>query len=547
MFGGARVIIRRRDLLRTTAVGGVSLALGSVLGATVAGRERNAVLLAPTRITDARLDRARLVARDILGVDESGANLRTRYGHLLYGGGPEPTAQPLDIAVVGAGVAGLASAWVLAQAGHRVVVLEGSDRIGGRIRTLRDEFARTGGHAEAGAMRIPTTHALTIGMLRRLELPTRPFLLGHPERMVQAGGRLSTRAEYDRDPATIAAVFGLDAVPGRALLDDALTAARIDAGSDVEDWARFLARYDELSLRDWLTARGLTDNQIDYVGSTEGLTARMGLSLTHNMMTATYLKPGTELVELVDGTDRLTSELGFAAVAAGVDLRTGAEVTAIDGGDARVRVTHGPDAAVLEADRVVVTAPFSLLRHLTFRPHLSYGKQRAIAELHHDAATKTFLEFSTRWWEGHGGVDVTDTAPRVTVYPSHPVGDGGVVIASYTWSDDARAWDALTPRHRAAECLDHLVERYGDQVRAAWTGGYASHSWAQDRWAGGEAAVYLPGQAVEIGPDTRTPEMDGRVVFAGDGTSTRGRAWIEGALESAARACADLGVTVRQT
>ncbi|NNH69017.1 NAD(P)-binding protein [Nocardia uniformis] len=539
------VTVRRRELFRMAAVGTLGAAVGGVTVAAIEA-DRNTMLFAHTRIPQERRNRARLVAQDIVGVDATGADVRAHYASLLVGNGPQPATTPLDIAVVGAGVSGLASAWMLAQAGHRVRVLEGSDRFGGRIRTLREPFARTGGHAEAGAMRIPTSHTLTTGVLRRLRVPTRPFLLSHPNRVVQACGKRLTRSEYDNDPAQIADVFGLDPVHGRALLDRALHSADITSDSGVDEWAEFLARHDELSLRDWLLDRRLTDQHIDYLGSTEGLTARMGLSLTHNMMTAAYLGPGTELVEIIDGTDRLTSELGFNALAAGAELQTNAEVTRIDGRDGRVRLTYGPDAAQLEADRVVVTVPFSLLRHMTFTPSLSYGKQRAIAELHHDAATKTFLEFGTRWWDGHGGVDVTDAAPRVSVYPSHPVGDGGVVIASYTWSDDARAWDALPPEHRAAECLDHLTERYGDQVRQAWTGGFASHSWAQDRWAAGEAAVYMPGQAVEIGPDTRTTEMDGRIAFAGDGTSTRGRAWIEGALESAARACTDLGVTARQ-
>lgn len=536
------VSVRRRDLLRMATVGTLGAAIGGV-GVAVIEADRTSIVYSHTRISEARRERARSVARDIVGVDESGADVRARYANLLAGPGPQRTTAPLDIAVVGAGVSGLASAWVLAQAGHRVRVLEGSDRIGGRIRTLRDQFSRTGSHAEAGAMRVPKTHTMTTGVLARLGVPTRPFLLSHPARTVTVCGKSLTRAEYDRDPALIAGEFGVDPIPGRALLDDALRDTEISRDSGVDDWADFLARYDELSLRDWLLSRELSDRHIDYLGTVEGLTARMGLSLTHNLMTAAYLGPGTELVEIADGTERLVSELGFTALAAGAELQTNAEVSHIDGRESRIRITHGPNAAVTEADRVVVTAPFGLLRHMTFRPQLSYGKQRAIAELHHDAATKTFLEFERRWWDGHGGVDVTDATPRITVFPSHPDGDGGVVIASYTWSDDARAWDALTPEQRAAECLDHLTERYGDQVRQAWTGGFASHSWAQDRWAAGEAAVYLPGQAVEIGPDTRTAEMDGRVVFAGDGTSTRGRAWIEGALESAARACTELGVS----
>lgn len=45
------------------------------------------------------------------------------------------TAPPPRTVVVGAGIAGLAAAWFLAEAGHDVTVFEGSPRVGGKLRT----------------------------------------------------------------------------------------------------------------------------------------------------------------------------------------------------------------------------------------------------------------------------------------------------------------------------------------------------------------------------------------------------------------------------
>jgi monoamine oxidase len=54
-----------------------------------------------------------------------------------------------SVIVVGAGLAGLSAAVQLKKDGARVTVVEGRDRVGGRVLTIRDVFAK-GQHAEAG-------------------------------------------------------------------------------------------------------------------------------------------------------------------------------------------------------------------------------------------------------------------------------------------------------------------------------------------------------------------------------------------------------------
>src|SRR5436190_1316235 len=53
-------------------------------------------------------------------------------------GTPQPPVVPARVVVVGAGVAGLAAARELSNAGLRVAVLEARSRVGGRIRTLHE-------------------------------------------------------------------------------------------------------------------------------------------------------------------------------------------------------------------------------------------------------------------------------------------------------------------------------------------------------------------------------------------------------------------------
>src|SRR6476660_3861328 len=93
--------------------------------------------------------------------------------------GLPPAVRPARVAVVGAGMAGLVAAHELLRAGHEPIVLEAQTRAGGRVQTLREPFA-PGLFAEAGAMRIPRCHRLTMAYIDRFGLPTAPFTMGNP-------------------------------------------------------------------------------------------------------------------------------------------------------------------------------------------------------------------------------------------------------------------------------------------------------------------------------------------------------------------------------
>src|SRR3954462_3140680 len=89
-------------------------------------------------------------------------------------GGLRKNGPPKRIVILGAGLAGLAAAEELTNAGHTVTVLEARNRPGGRVYTLREPFT-DGVYAEAGAGRIPSTHALTLQYVKRFNLQLDPF------------------------------------------------------------------------------------------------------------------------------------------------------------------------------------------------------------------------------------------------------------------------------------------------------------------------------------------------------------------------------------
>ncbi|EKX60947.1 flavin monoamine oxidase family protein [Streptomyces ipomoeae] len=134
-----------------------------------------------------------------------------------------------------------------------------------------------------------------------------------------------------------------------------------------------------------------------------------------------------------------------------------------------------------------------------------------------------------------GGGSVTDNPNRFLYYPSHRVegGSGGVVLASYCWSDDAARWDSMPDAERYVYALRNLQAVHGRRIEVFFTGRGATQSWARDPYAFGEAAIYTAHQMTSFHLDVSRPE--GPVHFAGEHTSLK-HAWIEGALESAVRA-----------
>jgi monoamine oxidase len=77
---------------------------------------------------------------------------------LLKEGLPGSGAGPRRVVIVGAGMAGLTAGSLLKKAGHEVIILEGQNRLGGRILTYRGFAGNM--YGEFGAMRFPLQHPM---------------------------------------------------------------------------------------------------------------------------------------------------------------------------------------------------------------------------------------------------------------------------------------------------------------------------------------------------------------------------------------------------
>lgn len=446
------------------------------------------------------------------------------------------TSAPKKVVIVGAGMAGLTAAYELKRAGHQPVVIEAQQRLGGRVHTLREPFSE-GLYAEVGAMRIPRAHKMTLAYIEKFGLKTNDFTMDNPQAYYCIGGRKVRAAEAAQDPG----LLGFDLAEHelgqtadrlwRKAIEPLMTLIA-EQGDDA--WPEIVERYDDYSTREFLEANHWSVGAIEMYGLLANQEALMNSSFLELFReeAGNYY---TNMLEIQGGTDRLP--YAFLPELRN-EIRFGARMIAIDQSPTDVSIHYQTRAGRSEqkGDYAIITAPFPVLRHIEALKPFSRAKMRAIRELHYDASAKILFQCRRRFWEQDdgifGGGTITDLPVRNVYYPDHGRETGrGVMLASYTWSEDAQRWGSLTPEDRLVQALEDVAVIHPQVIREFEVG--TSHMWHDDEFAGGAFALFDPGQQTLLYNEIIRPE--GRIYFAGEHASLY-HAWIQGAIESGLRA-----------
>ena len=425
-----------------------------------------------------------------------------------------------DVLIIGAGVAGLACAEVLSDAGLSVLIVEARDRVGGRILTQYDK--KDGFPIELGAEFVHGEHPELIKRIERAGLRLRrineePWCLENDG--LQKCGEFWSQTEKVLDKLRMSrndqsfAQF-LRSAAGKSFSAD----ARDSAVRYVEGFNA--ARASEISVNS--IVRGLrTEEKID----------------------------GDKQFRIVGGYAALVADMYQRLLAAGVRIETGAIVERVRWRKSQVELQTSRGA--LSARQSVITLPLGVMQSgaVKFFPSLR-RKQAAAKWLRMGEVIRVGLRFRGRFWEGIRPQAGGPTLRRMgflfskhevfptwwTQMPSH---EPLLVAWSPSWhTQKLRGLSRAALANSSLTALSSILKISKRELRGLLVEAHV-HDWQADPFSLGAYSYVKPGG--EPGQRELAAAVQSTLFFAGEALVTDGtNGTVHGALESGVRAAREL-------
>jgi monoamine oxidase len=440
-----------------------------------------------------------------------------------------------DVAVVGAGFAGIVAARELIKGGLSAVVVEARDRVGGRV---VNEPIGDGKVVELGGQWVGPGQDRLYALARELGVDTfKTHSAG--ESLIEFRGDLKRyRGTIPRINAAVLADVG----QAQAKLN------RLAKRVDVEaPWRTPDARkLDSQTFWSWMRRNVYTPG------------GRMLLEL------------GTEAVWAAEPADLSLLHVLFYIASAGsyellVDTEGGAQQERFVGGsqlvaeraaeslgDALVldspvrRIVHGrgtitviADGATVWAKNVVVAIPPPLAGRIAYEPALPGHRDQLTQRMPQGAVVKCMAIYDEPFWRADGlsGQATSDVGPAKVIFDNSPPDGSPGVLLGFLEGERARQYTRASVEDRRDAVVGTFTRLFGS--RAAKPERYVDKSWAEEEWTRGCYGCYLPtGGWTSYGDAIKAPI--GRIHWAGTETASRWMGYIEGAIRSGERVAAEV-------
>ena len=438
-----------------------------------------------------------------------------------------------ELAVVGAGVAGLAAARKLVSDDRDVVVLEARDRVGGRLWNTE-----IGGEAnELGGEWVAPYQSRLHALLGELGVDLFPAYREGKDVYVDENGD-SRRHSGDE--------HGLSSAEERALAEgDAKLDALAKQLDPEEPWEHPRAReLDTITFDEWLRAEVADEvareNLRSYLADgfltkpaysfslLQGLWAIAGAGGTYELFApeqclAYRVVGGSQLIPL-----RMAEELGEKVVLE-------APVRAIAWSDTGVEIDAG-DVHV-KAHAAVIAVPPNLVAAIRFAPTLPAWRMRLQQASSQGSVTKILAVYPEPFWRADG-LSGEGFAPHQFVrelYDNTPPSGSVGVLCTFLPGEQAEFAGRLHPDRRRELVLDGISKFVGTSALQATD--YIETDWSAEEWTrGAYASTFGIGGLTRFGGDLRRPV--GPIHWACSDIAGFGHMHMEGVVRSGEAAAA---------
>jgi monoamine oxidase len=469
---------------------------------------------------------------------------------------PAGVGKRKKVVILGAGIAGLVSAWELRKAGFDCTLLEARQRPGGRNWSVRRgttiEFTDgsvqhctfdDGLYLNAGPARIPSIHQTMLGYCRELGVAMEVEVNVSRSALVTSdaafAGRPIEQREAINDTRGHVAELLAKAIR-RGALDEEISAA------DRERMLAFLRSFGDLRLDYVYTGSSRAGlGRLPGAGDVEEVSreplpmhALLDASFWRGLAQEETFDQQATMLQPVGGMDRIPYAF---AERLGKTIKYGCAVSEIRKAENGVRVVYSERGVTrsLAASYCVCTLPLTVLKSV--KHDFSVPVTAAIDEVSYVAAFKIGWE-SRRFWEreaniyggiswlAQGPISLENSTLANLWYPSGGLlSEKGILVAGYGTETGAFAAlpgiDARLAASRAA--VEKVHPGRGKELTKPVYVSWQKIPFSQGSWVRGDR--YFEG------PYKQFLQPDGRIYFAGDFCSHL-TVWQEGAALAAQRA-----------
>jgi monoamine oxidase len=450
-----------------------------------------------------------------------------------------------EVAVVGAGFAGLTAARAVARRGHSVVVIEARDRVGGRA--LNAEIG-DGEITERGATFIGPTQDHISALAAKMKVGTfETYNTG--ENLYIANGK---RLRFSDTSPTGSAPPDPVILPDLALivtdLDQKSTTVPVDApwaAANAAEWdAQTLEQYIEQNATS-PEFKALVPIATRPIFGAEPRELSLLFVLFYIASSGNEDNPGTfernfntrngaQMFRFAGGSqlicERIARKLGRSLV-------LDSPVRKIVQG--RHGVTVHSDRVEVEAKRVIVAVPPILTGKIDYEPGLPDERVELIDHYPQGTMTKVACVYDRPFWRDDGltGQVLYDKGPLAATFDDSPEDGSKGVVFGFVAGDQARDFAKLSKRQRREAIIANLVEFFGAQAAAPEQ--YIETMWKRETWSRG-CPVGIPGlgQISARGAELARPVR--RIHWAGTETSNYWAGYMDGAVRSGERAAIEV-------